>query len=141
MFWLRRVEGSSEFQHFWLWVVIGWALIVLVIYLSLTANPPEILEFAFADKLKHMLAYSVLMGWFGQLYSSAKHQLVWVAVFCLLGVMMEFGQDWGGQRTFDVADMLANSIGVVLAWWLVKNWLAGSLLRVDYVLSRWLGKA
>lgn len=137
----RRVESGPEFQCFWLWVSIGWALIALVIYLSLTASPPEILEFAFADKLKHLLAYSVLMGWFAQLYPERKRQLVWAIAFCLLGIAMEFAQGWGGQRTFDVADMLANGCGVLLAWWLGKKWLAGSLLRVDHVLSRLLGKA
>jgi len=45
-----------------LWMSIGWALIALIVYLSLTANPPEVFEFAFADKLKHLFAYSVLMG-------------------------------------------------------------------------------
>lgn len=132
---------QNHFQLLPLWVTIGWALIAFVIYLSLTASPPEILEFAFADKLKHLLAYSVLMGWFGQLYPAAKLQLFWALAFCLLGVVMEFGQDWGGQRTFDVADMLANSCGVLLAWWLGRRWLAGCLLRVDRTLSRWQGKA
>ena len=140
---LRFVFGYlrvvSNFNFGGLWASIGWALIALVIYLSLTPSPPEIIEFAFADKLKHLLAYGVLMGWFSQLYPATKSQLFWALVFCLLGVAMEFGQDWGGQRTFDVFDMLANGSGVLLAWWLGRKWLAGSLLRVDYALSRWLG--
>jgi hypothetical protein len=131
--------GQKCFQLLPLWVTIGWALIALVVYLSLTSSPPEVLEFAFADKVKHLLAYSVLMGWFGQLYPSVKQQAFWAFIFCLLGIMMEFGQDWGGQRTFDVFDMLANGCGVLLAWWLGRKWLAGTLLRIDHALSRWMG--
>ncbi|HHI92123.1 MAG TPA: VanZ family protein [Gammaproteobacteria bacterium] len=131
----RRVASDSEFQWYGLWVSVGWALVALVIYLSLSFNPPSILEFTFADKLKHMFAYGVLMGWFGQLYSARKSQLIWALAFCLLGVTMEFAQGWGGHRFFDVVDMVANSIGVLLGWWLSNKWLAGSLLRVDHALS------
>ncbi len=116
---------------------IGWALITLIVYLSLTSSPPGALEFAHADKLKHLLAYSVLMGWFTQLYLSLKVQLVWALAFSLLGVAMEFAQGWSGYRVFDVADMAANSLGVLLGWWLSSRWLAGSLLHVDSALSRW----
>lgn len=125
-----------RFQFFPLWITIGWALVALVVYLSLTTSPPEMLEFTYADKIKHLLAYGVLMGWFSQLYPSIKQQLFWALVFCLLGISMEFAQGWGGQRTFDIADMLANACGVLLAWWLVNNWLAGSLLRIDHELLR-----
>lgn len=124
-----------EFQWYRLWVSVGWALVSIVIYLSLIFAPPNILEFTFADKLKHMLAYGMLMGWFCQLYTTRKSQLVWALAFCLLGIMMEFAQSWGGHRFFDVADMAANSFGVLLGWWLSNTWLAGSLLRVDHVLS------
>lgn len=120
-----------------LWMSIGWALIALIVYLSLTANPPEVFEFAFADKLKHLFAYSVLMGWFTQLYPSLKARRVWALALFLLGVAVEFIQGWSGYRFFDVADMAANSLGVLLGWWLSTKWLAGSLLRVDSVLSRW----
>jgi len=129
--------SPNNFQLLPLWVSIGWGLLALIVYFSLTASPPEILEFAFADKLKHLFAYSVLMGWFTQLYPSLKAQLVWVLVFSLLGVAVEFAQGWSGYRFFDVADMAANSLGVLLGWWLSNKWLAGGLLRIDHVLSRW----
>ena len=122
------------------WLGFGWLLIGLVIFLSLSPDPEEIIEFAYSDKIKHLFAYGVLMGWFAQLYPSNKWQLTWALFFSLLGVAMEFTQGWSGMRVFDYADMLANGCGVFLAWWLVKNWLEGSLLRVDYALTRLLGK-
>ncbi len=129
--------SQNSFQLFPLWLTIGWVLIALIVYLSLTASPPEVFEFAFADKLKHLFAYSVLMGWFTQLYPSLKARGVWALALFLLGVAVEFIQGWSGYRFFDVADMAANSLGVLLGWWLSTKWLAGSLLRVDRVLSRW----
>ncbi|MCF6255909.1 MAG: VanZ family protein [Gammaproteobacteria bacterium] len=129
--------SPNSFQLLPLWLTIGWGLIALIVYLSLTASPPEVFEFAFADKLKHLFAYSVLMGWFTQLYPSLKARRVWALALFLLGVAVEFIQGWSGYRFFDVADMAANSLGVLLGWWLSTKWLAGSLLRVDSVLSRW----
>ncbi len=129
--------SQNSFQLFPLWLTIGWVLIALIVYLSLTASPPEVFEFAFADKLKHLFAYSVLMGWFTQLYRSLKARRIWALALFLLGVAVEFIQGWSGYRFFDVADMVANSLGVLLGWWLSTKWLAGSLLCVDRVLSRW----
>lgn len=81
-----------------------------------SAQPPEVLDFAFSDKLEHLFAYSVLMGWFGQLYVAKPRQVISAVAFCLMGVAIEYAQDWGGQRFFDVADMAANTLGVLLGW-------------------------
>lgn len=117
---------------------MGWGLMVLMVYLSLTFDPPVVLEFAYADKLKHLFAYGVLMGWFGQLYISVRLQAGWAAALALLGVVLELLQGWGGVRFFDIADMLANGLGVGLGWWITRGWLAGVLLRVDCALGRLL---
>ncbi|MDT8384898.1 MAG: VanZ family protein [Gammaproteobacteria bacterium] len=127
----------NRFRFFLLWLLIGWALVAVVLFLSLTPSPPEVLDFTFADKLEHLLAYSVLMGLFGQLYGSLRQQLLWALGFCLMGIALEFAQGWGGHRFFDVADMAANTLGVLLGWWLVRRWLAGSLLTVDAYLARY----
>ncbi len=135
----ENVVMTGGFRFRILWLGNGWLLVGLVVYLSLTPAPSsELLVFPFVDKLGHLIAYGVLMGWFAQLYPAGKSQWLWALVFCLLGVAMEFAQAWGGHRFFDVADMVANSLGVLLAWWLSRKWLAGSLLRVDHALSRWL---
>jgi VanZ family protein len=130
---------SYRYRFFRLWLWVGWALIGLVLYLSLTAYPPEVLHFAFADKWEHLLAYSVLMGWFGQLFLSNRNQIIYALGFCLMGVTLEFVQGWGGHRFFDVADMAANTLGVLLGWWLTRAVFAGFLLRVDQGISRLLG--
>jgi hypothetical protein len=129
-------SDSYHFRLSLLWLSIGWALIGLVIYLSLTATPPEVLEFQSSDKVEHLLAYGTLMGWFGQLYPSFRRQVPWALGFCVLGILLEFLQGWGGSRTFDYTDMLANGFGVLLGWWLTRGWFAGVLQRVDQVLVR-----
>ncbi|MDX2464735.1 MAG: VanZ family protein [Porticoccus sp.] len=122
-----------------MWLLIGWALIATVLFLSLTSSPPEILNFAFSDQLEHLFAYSVLMGWLGQLYASTRRQFLWAVCFCVMGVGLEFVQGWSGHRFFDVADMAANTLGVLLGWWLTRTGFAGLLLRVDQGMARLLG--
>ncbi len=127
---------ASRFRYSSGWVAIGWCMIGLVLYLSLTSNPPDVLDFAFSDKLGHLFAYSVLMGWFSQLYQSKKHQFFLAAGFCLMGISLEFIQGWVGHRYFEFADMAANTTGVFLGWWLNRGWCAGWLFRIDQALSR-----
>jgi hypothetical protein len=119
-------------------MLTGWVLIGSVVYLSLTSAPPQVFEFTSADKFGHLFAYGALMGWFGQLYMSVRLQAGWAAIIIALGVALEFVQGWGGVRVFDVADMLANSLGVGLGWWITRGWLAGTLLRMDHALARLL---
>lgn len=139
MFRSGRIGNNSGHQYFWLWAFIGWTLIATVIFLSLIPSPPDVLDFASSDKLEHLFAYSVLMGWAGQLYVSMRQQILWAVGLCLMGIALEFVQGWGGYRFFDVADMGANTLGVLLGWWLTRAVFAGFLLRVDQGISRLLG--
>ena len=95
------------------WLVIGWCLIALVWYLSLTPKPPE--PFKLWDKLNHFIAYAGLMGWFGQLYKSNKIRVVYAVGLIVLGIVIEFFQGMGSQRMFEYNDMLANAVGVGIA--------------------------
>lgn len=103
-----------------------------VVYLSLTATPPPIVPaFEYGDKFSHLLAYSVLTGWFGQLYTRIATQFWIFVAFCLMGVSLEFIQGMGGTRMFEYADMVANTLGAGLGWWLTRTWFAGTLLKFE----------
>jgi len=90
-------------------------MVVFVIYSSLSTNPMSV-DVAYSDKFLHTLGYFGLMGWFMQIYHG-KTVRRWLAIiFVLMGVSLEFLQDWGGVRYFEINDMLANTSGVLLAW-------------------------
>lgn len=117
-------------------LTIGWALVIFVVYLSLTPAPPAAMTFENSDKVEHALAYATLSFWFCQLYPKA-----WTRVFvmvCLvgLGVGLEYVQGWTGYRTFDVMDMLADSVGVLLGWLLVQTPLGRMLDYIEKRLTR-----
>jgi len=95
------------------WIAGGWAILAGIVYLSLTPSPPSA-DFEASDKVGHLLAYAVLMAWFALLYPLKKPLLA--AAFIAVGVALEFAQGAVGYRSYEVADMVANSLGVALGW-------------------------
>ena len=82
------------------------------------------------DKLGHILAYFVMMIWFSQLYLRRIH--AWLASgFNALGVAWEYVQGWSGYRDFEYMDMLADAIGVTVAWALGGTLLARLLIDLE----------
>lgn len=118
------------------WLSIGWALLVAVVYLSLTPTPPRPPAFAHIDKLEHLLAYFVLMSWFAQIEFSARRRRGWLLGLIALGGMVELLQGWGGVRDAEWGDWLADGLGVALGWWLARTAFSHGLLRVEAWLLR-----
>ena len=90
-------------------------LVLLVILLSLTPAP-MLLPVDQGDKYQHILGYAVLMSWFATLYATFAQRMLFAIGFVLLGISLEYVQRWTGYRTFDVADMVADAIGVTVGW-------------------------
>ncbi len=86
------------------WRTVGFGLIALVIWLSLTPQPIEI-PVENGDKLGHVAAYATLMFWFAQLDTRHRMRLAYAIGFVMLGVALEFAQRLTDYRTFEVADM------------------------------------
>ena len=89
-------------------------MVATVVWLSVTPAPPQI-DFEQGDKLGHFLAYGSLMFWFSQLYRK-RTRLFYAIGFIAMGIGLEFVQGELGYRTFEVFDMCANALGVLLGW-------------------------
>jgi VanZ family protein len=118
-----------------LWLWIGWALVLFVVYLSLTPEPISI-PVEQGDKIGHLVAYAVLMLWYAQLYSSANGRLMLAGAFVALGIGLEFAQLFTDTRTFEIADMLADGVGVAIGWLVGPPRTINFLGRVEAVLPR-----
>lgn len=94
------------------WLCLGWFGIVLLLYLSLAPQPPEI-PLENGDKGGHALAYAVLTFWWAQLMVTLSKRLGLAVGFAALGVAIEYVQGWTGWRSFEYLDMLADLIGIV----------------------------
>ena len=96
-------------------VAAGWAWAAAIVWLSLTPRPPEI-DLPQGDKLGHFVAYGLLMFWFSQLYLQPRTRISYAAGFVAMGVGLEVLQGALGFRTYEVFDMYANTLGVLLGW-------------------------
>jgi VanZ family protein len=96
-------------------VAAGWGWAAAIVWLSLTPSPPE-LEFAHGDKLGHLASYGLLMFWFAQLYFRRTSRLGYAGGFIAMGVALELAQGALGHRSYEIADMAANTLGVALGW-------------------------
>lgn len=102
-------------KFFHTWLAVGYGLILMVVYLSLTPAPPSI-PIENGDKLGHSMAYAMLMVWFAWLYPSLRIRWSCAVGFVALGIGLEFVQGLTDYRTLELADMAADTMGVALGW-------------------------
>jgi VanZ family protein len=110
------------------WQAIGWMMVSIVVWLSLTPSPPAPPALLTWDKAHHFIAYGGLMYWFAQAF--ARHWR-WPVFLCVLGLALEFLQGWGGVRTFDLFDLTANVLGVVMGLAVARTGLGRLLALAD----------
>lgn len=130
---MKNVLPSLRFEK--LWLGVGLSLVLAVIALSLMSLPPSTPSINYGDKIGHVLAYFVLMGWFAQIYHAPQSRFFYMIGFLLLGGLLEILQGLSGARYAEWSDMLANSIGVLLAWQLTKNRFAYVFVSVEQKLK------
>ncbi len=115
-----------------LWLTIGYMLVVFVLYLSLTSSPVEIdLEVDYLDKIFHTLAYFTLMFWFAQIYHDKNWRSGYAVAFVLMGAGLEYLQSFDPKRSYELADMVANTAGVVLGLLLALTSAKYILLNIE----------
>lgn len=114
------------------WLLIGYALVITLVYQTLTDHPVDVGEHI-SDKFMHTVGYFILMGWFVQIYHSKQQRILCALFFIAMGISMEFLQDLGGVRFYEVNDMLANGLGVLIAWALSVTKFSNSLIMFEQI--------
>lgn len=118
------------------WTVLGVLLMAWTLWMALTPDPGIALDFPQGDKLLHAFTFTCLMGWWGNIHQGRRGR-IGCALLCLgFGVFIEFAQWLDPPRDADVFDVLADAVGVALAWMLLKTPLADVLAGVERVLRR-----
>lgn len=113
-------------------MAIGYALVILVVFLSLTSNPVDTgLEFPLQDKLFHALAYFALMAWFAQIYHDRFQRNMIAVVFVIMGFTLEYLQSFDPARYAEAGDMVANVTGVVLGFSIALTGMKNILVRIE----------
>ncbi len=124
--------ARQPLRAFYAWLFIGGSFVLWVVYQSLTPSPIQTPGIEFGDKLGHFFAYFLMMAWFVQMYTRRRHFALLV-LFISLGIAIEVLQGQTSYRRFEYADMVANGLGVVAAWFWARPafGFAGLLLHAE----------
>lgn len=126
------IKEEPDLKFRFIWLAIGYALVALVLYLSLTSHPVNVkLGLPFVDKFFHAFAYFVLMVWFAQLYHGKFQRYVIASVLIVIGVVLEYLQSFDVARMSDFGDMVANATGVLLAFYLTLTEAKNCLVMIE----------
>lgn len=129
------IRAYPELKLRFLWLSIGYALVILVVYLSLTSNPIDTgMSFPYEDKLYHAFAYFTLMFWFSQIYHDRFQRNMIAVVFIFMGFTLEYLQSFDPKRFAEVGDMVANTAGVVLGLLMALSGVKNILLKIEKAL-------
>lgn len=75
------------------------------------------------------------MLWFCQIYTQGKRLVIGVLLLAM-GIAIEFLQGMTDYRSFEYADMLADAIGISLAWGLANTVLGSVYYRFEIYLNK-----
>lgn len=108
------VKGLRDLPHLNWWLLLGrlWLLATVVICLVPLPRSPFPVEGS--DKLEHALGWLLITLWFAQLTGSPQALLARACGFVALGAAIELAQSLTTWRSADLADLVANMLGVIL---------------------------
>ena len=112
---------------------LGLLALLVVAVLSLMPSPVDISN---SDKLLHLVTYATLAAWFSLVVCGKRDWLLAMLGLTAYGIGLEWLQGLTGYRLFEVADMLANSAGVLLGSTIALTPLPGKLRVLEQTLLR-----
>lgn len=118
-----------ELHYRSIWLMVGYLLMGLVVWLSLAPSPPD-LRMDEANLSGHFLAYFTLTFWFLSMIERCR----WCRIamgFMAMGLILELIQGATGYRHFDLLDILSGFVGVGLALLAASSPLCSLMSKAD----------
>lgn len=110
----------------WLWVACLLAVMIGSLLPADSEPMVAIDSLGVSDKLEHFGAYGVL-AFLPCIHERRRRAILLMTFAAAMGVSLEFGQLFSPDRTFDIYDMLADGIGILVGAVVglpIRRWLA-----------------
>jgi VanZ family protein len=109
-----------------LWLGFGWVVLAIVLWGTLTPEPPGFISPPLPqfDKVEHFGAFLFLNAWFIAAQPTRRRWWLLTLAFIALGGLIEIVQGWSGFRDGDWYDWYADISGALLGAWWPSLWLA-----------------
>ena len=107
-----------RFRRFW-WTA-GLLSLVIIMYQALKPLPGDLIIVMWSDKMWHMFAFVFLFLWFAGLLESRNFPRL-AAILFFYGLAIEFLQIYTPNRNVELADAIANVLGILIGWWLANR--------------------
>jgi len=109
------------------WLAGGFLLLITILILFLMPLSGLVETPPYSDKVLHTLAFTLLMLWFSGLVNARHYRWLFMSLL-IYGAVIEMLQSLTGYRMMELADLLADTIGLLLGWTLAHaylgNWCA-----------------
>jgi hypothetical protein len=117
------LDPMRPLRHLKFYVAFGLTYVTFIIYECLIPHPLQILPpFPHVDKLEHLVAFGLMMGWFGQLAVERRLRSRLALAFMALGGLIEILQGaMGLGRSMEFGDFVADAVGVLMAHWMTRQ--------------------
>jgi VanZ family protein len=99
--------------------ILTWLWLLAILYLSLKPQVEMPISFEYMDKLLHLGSYAFAMILITLAYPQINRYRS-VALLFTYSLLIEIAQLFAINRYFEVADLVANLIGILLAIYLMK---------------------
>jgi len=99
--------------------ILTWLWLLAILYLSLKPQVEMPISFEYMDKLLHLGSYALAMILITLAYPQINRYRS-VALLFTYSLLIEIAQLFAINRYFEVADLVANLIGILLAIYLMK---------------------
>lgn len=109
----------KNFKFPTIWTTLGLFQVFITFYLCLRESSGAPPLFEHIDKVFHFTTYFWLSFYFSSIFEKRIH-LPQTILLISMGVLIEFLQKLTETRSFDIYDMLANTLGVFLALLLTR---------------------
>ena len=121
----QRIKNLLKHKSVYLAIFVT----VVIAILSLIKIGKHPINFTYLDKIEHGIAYAVLtFFWLLAFGNNITSKIIVVLLCVFYGIIIEIIQGTTTYRTFDFADMFANSIGTVIGLLIFNRFIKNSNL-------------